>query len=124
MRACTASFRFASWLAIALNALWPLLANARPASQSAIFEICTAAGISTAAGDAGTAPAEGSERHLVPHCALCTSGADKAPAAAQSTSLVLIDASAAVEQPWVTLRGPAVTQARSRAQPRAPPVLS
>ena len=127
MRATSTPFRFASWLAMAamaLNALWPLLANAKPAGQAALFEICTAAGISTVSGDTGTAPAEGGERHLIPHCALCTTGTDKAPAASQNTPLVMVEAAVAVEHPWVTLHGPAVTQPRSQAQPRAPPVLS
>jgi hypothetical protein len=123
----TGRFRLASWLALAamaFNALWPLLANARPAGQVAIFEVCTAVGTTPVAGDAGTVPAEGGERHLAPHCALCSTGTDKAPAAAQGTPLILAGAISTAERPHASFLDPVSTQPRSAAQPRAPPRIS
>ncbi len=127
MRTASAKFRFASWLAIAamaLNALWPLLANAQPAGQASMFEVCTAEGIKFVSGDAGKAPAESGARHLQPHCALCSFGADKVPALAQAAFAVpvIVDASFGIAQ--LAALSPGRLDPRSPAQPRAPPVLS
>ena len=127
MRTASAKFRFASWLAIAamaLNALWPLLANAQPAGQASMFEVCTAEGIKFVPGDAGKAPAESGAKHLQPHCALCSFGADKVPAVTQVAFVIpaVLDSSGG-PSPFDVF-SPVRPDIRSPAQPRAPPVLS
>jgi hypothetical protein len=125
MRTAARSFRLTSWLALfamALNALWPLLANAQPATAPAQVEICTAAGLQLP-GD-GHAPLDDARRHLQPHCALCSMGADKVPAAVGALDWSVAPAapsggriaSAVLPQPPHTHPTPA--------QPRAPPRLS
>lgn len=126
MRAATLPFRFASWLAIAamaFNALWPLLAQARPAAPPALLEICTAAGVRLAEGAVGHEPVDGAERHLKPHCALCSVGADKAPAVAPVVHAVWQSIFAYTQ----TFPSPAeplwLDRFFTAAQPRAPPFL-
>src|SRR5487761_2753933 len=72
--------RFGSWLAIlamALNALWPLLAQAKPGDSGLLIEICTSTGMTwMAAGGAEQHPAQ---KNLLPHCAFCSLGAGRAP---------------------------------------------
>ena len=122
--------RFTAWIAIAamaLNALWPLLANAQPGGTASPFEVCTAQGLKTIAADAGSVPdssGQSGSEHLQPHCPLCSTGSDKY-SAAPSTPLVVISA---VESGCIT---PAAVQSaesrsdfRSPAQPRAPPAVS
>lgn len=127
MRTASAKFRLASWLAIAgmaLNALWPLLANAQPAGQASMFEVCTAGGIKFVPDDAGKATAENGARHLQPHCALCSFGADKVPALAQAAFAVSVIVDAAFGIAPLAALSPGRPDPRSPAQPRAPPVLS
>ena len=109
---------------MALNALWPLIANARPAGVSSLTEICTSVGMKVVPGDP-TAPVNDSgTKHLQPHCPLCSYGTDKL--------------SAPPSAPWhvatteATNCGPVVSiqpaeprsDIRSPAHPRAPPVNS
>jgi hypothetical protein len=63
--------RATSWIALAsmvLNAAWPLLASAKPAAPASPSEICSASGLSHAAGGAPDAPDKGIHTS---HCALC-----------------------------------------------------
>lgn len=105
-----------------LNALWPLLANARPAASPVLFEICTAAGIQLP-GD-GSSPADSADRHLKPHCALCSTGADKAPAVAGATGLPPARVELRGQLSALTVLPEPGRQSHSPAQPRAPPSLS
>jgi hypothetical protein len=101
---------------MALNAAWPLLANAKPADPAA--EICSASG-----GKHG-APATPDRGYHASHCNLCPFGAERgaaiaiappalpAPAAAPTQVLTRGDAAAPQLAPYPT------------APPRAPPVLS
>lgn len=72
-------FRLASWLALAamaLNALWPLLVQARPAGVPVLSLICTAQGLRSLPGDpvAPVQPADTASSQL--HCVLCSAGGD------------------------------------------------
>jgi len=131
MHAASRQFRFASWLAIlamALSALWPLLANARPGAQPSLFEVCTAAGIKwvSGAGTDGTdtAPDQGGAKYLQPHCALCSFGPDKVPVLVQAAFSIPAAEVSTGACPPAALFHPTRPDLRSPAQPRAPPVLS
>ena len=80
MRLGSTCSRTTAWLAIlamALNALWPLIANAKPAGVESLFEVCTTQGFKSVAGDPAGAPDDSGEKHLQPHCPLCSFGTDK-----------------------------------------------
>ena len=123
----TRTRRFSSWLALAvfaLNAFWPLLANARPADVSWQMELCSSQGMKTIPGGPTSSPADGGAMLLTPHCPLCFFGADRvfAPMAAP---LQFVSTAAPASRPQY-----AVQSAESHgdifspAHPRAPPVLS
>jgi len=68
--------RIAAWLAlagIALNASWPLLANARPNTLALPSEVCSATGLK----HSGESPLKGAQPS---HCALCPFNAERGPA--------------------------------------------
>jgi DUF2946 family protein len=117
--------RAASWLAIAsmaLNAAWPLLANAKPRVAALPSEICSATGLNHATGGA---PAGAPEKDLhASHCTLCPFGAERGAAIPYAGQPQLLSAPAP---------GPALarsdaprpdTALRFTAPPRAPPVFS
>jgi len=101
---------------MALNAAWPLLANAQPADPSA--EICSASG-----GKHG-APATPDKGYHASHCNLCPFGTERGAAIAVSAPSP-VDPVAATER--IFTRGEAASPLLSlypAAPPRAPPVLS
>jgi len=108
---------------MALNALWPLLAQAAPARNSgSVVEICTAKGMKWIA-------AERSEKHpaqrnLAPHGAFCTLGAERAPLPSSPAIVpVRVSTVVALVVPGETAR--VVSQSCfSAALARAPPALS
>jgi hypothetical protein len=72
--------RTAAWLALAgmaLNAFWPLLANARPSVPALPSEICTATGLKHGEGVPGEAPGKSVQPS---HCTLCPFNAERGPA--------------------------------------------
>jgi len=73
--------RIAAWLAlagIALNAFWPLLANARPNAPALPSEVCSATGQKHAGESVpGQAPGKGAQPS---HCTLCPFNAERGPA--------------------------------------------
>ena len=112
----------ACWLAVvlmALNALWPLIANARPASAAAYTEICTAGGMQRVPVDGGGTRAP--ELSLTQHCASCAFGGDRAEAPPAAPVLsVSVPAQGAIQP----VAEPASGRAFSGypcAPPRAPP---
>ena len=124
MRTGSSSHRFSAWLAIlvmALHALWPVLANAKPGSSSFV-EVCTADGMRFVQGNPDAPGDSGGVRSV--HCALCSLGADKVPPVPQ-TPLFKLDDSVAVALP-LGQDGPAqsATPTHSPAHPRAPPAFS
>ena len=118
---------FAAWvaiLAVALNALWPLVAQLQPGDASMQMEACAEMGVHH--GDAGehdTAPAEPSP--LMPHCAFCSLvvGGFTVLAAEQFDTSFLILQTKEVRQALPEVRLLPFVRF-SPAQPRAPPALS
>jgi hypothetical protein len=117
--------RFGSWLAIlamALNALWPLLVHAKPWDSGLLIEICTSTGMKWSPADGGGQyPAQ---KNLVPHCAFCSLGAGRAPLPSSPTIAPMqVSSMVAV----IERRESALVLSQSffpPALPRAPPVLS
>jgi hypothetical protein len=104
---------------MALNAAWPLLANAKPADPAA--EICSATGLTHAAGGAPALPDKG---YHASHCNLCPFGADRGAGIAVTTAVLPIAASVPAR---VFARGETPqhqTALYPAAPPRAPPILS
>jgi hypothetical protein len=118
--------RIATWLAVlavSLNALWPLVANAKPVGAfDPSSEICTVGGIKTFAGG-GALPQPADNAHQ-PNCSFCTFGADKAVPPATSVAHVLAAPSGTDFQAATAALPPAEPFRYSPAHPRAPPALS
>lgn len=88
--------RTAAWLALAsmvLNSAWPLLANAKPDVPDLTQEICSASGLTHAAGGAPATPEKGLHAS---HCTLCTFGSLCLPGIADAGLPLLPPALAAV----------------------------
>ncbi len=71
---------WAAILSMLLNALWPLLAGANPATPDLFAaEVCTANGLRVViAGDRQLPGSDGPSHRLMPHCAFCSLGAGHA----------------------------------------------
>jgi len=108
---------------MAMHALWPLLAQARPLEAPILVAVCTVAGITHYVElPAGKPPAK--DHSATQHCGLCTFGADRAFAPPPAAFAALI-----AEFSPARLHAPAVTDGFAShchppAQPRAPPALS
>ena len=111
-------------LAVALQALWPLLAQARPLQGGIVVPLCTVEGIThyLELPPASTPLEERSSSHHE-HCQLCLSGAERLATLPAAVSLQLIGTIPA----WRIL-AVGVRQHESPfyrpAQPRAPPIAS
>jgi hypothetical protein len=104
---------------MALNAAWPLLANAKAADPAA--EICSATGTKHAAGGAPATPEKG---YHASHCNLCPFGAERGAAASpvvQSLPLPLLEPTPAFAPGDTPLPPLSLYPA---APPRAPPFPS
>ena len=117
--------RIAAWLAlaaIALNASWPLLANAKPAVPALPSEICSATGLNHAAGGA---PADPQDKGIhASHCTLCPFSAER-NAAIPYVGQALLRSVPAVSHVFAPGDAPqAQTALFPAAPPRAPPDLS
>jgi len=100
---------------MALNAAWPLLANAKPADPSA--EVCSATG-------SKHAPATPEKGYHASHCNLCPFGAERGaaiPPAVQPLLAAVATPDAAVTQHAAP---PLQLALYPAAPPRAPPALS
>ena len=110
--------RTAAWLAlagIALNASWPLLANAKPNVPALSSEVCSATGLQHAAGNSpGEAPGKGVRPS---HCNLCPFNAERGPAISGAAPAFLcpMPASGAVRELF------SEAQLESALDPCAPP---
>jgi hypothetical protein len=131
MRTGSKSLRLGSCVAIlamALNALWPLIASARAVGASSLMEICTSRGINTASSDAaadpGSMPVDSSAKHLQVHCALCSFGADNNAAIPAALSHVEPANLNACTMPVDARSAERRDDIHSPAHPRAPPVFS
>jgi DUF2946 family protein len=114
--------RTAAWLALAamaLNAAWPLLANAQPANPAA--EICSAAGGNHASGGAPATPGKG---YHASHCNLCPFGAERGAAVSHAMQPRL-PAAPVLAQAFKRYDAPRPdTATHPTARPRAPPSFS
>jgi Protein of unknown function (DUF2946) len=108
-------------LAIALQALWPLLAQAKP--QSAVLvPVCTVDGVTHYLElPAGKAPAEQSSVHHE-HCAFCSFGGERLALPSFANGIACSD-SPAEKLPDAAVRA-SKAEKPSFARPRAPPVIS
>lgn len=114
LRRCTAA-----WLAlagVALNAAWPLLANAKPSVPPS--EICSATGLKHAPGGAPEKDLHAS------HCALCPYGAERCAAIPYAAQPPLVTAPATARVFTRSEAPQAQIALWAAAPPRAPPFLS
>ena len=84
----------AAWLALSgmtLNALWPVLGNARPAAPALPSEICSATGLKHAGGEPAGAPEKGPHPS---HCTLCPFNAAQSAAIPATAAESLVRACA------------------------------
>ena len=113
--------RIAAWLALAgmaLNASWPLLANARTSVPALPSEVCTATGLKhTGEG----LPGKGAQPS---HCTLCPFNAERGPAISGAAPALLcpVPASGPVREVFSEPQLPAALD--PCAPPRAPPFFS
>lgn len=117
---------FARWLAMlamALNALWPLVANAKPGYADLIQDICGVGPAKSLKTVAATAQLLGA-KHLLAHCALCSAGSDNPAALAPArpdAALAITPAETAAPDPVLL---PHAALRYSAARPRGPPAVS
>jgi hypothetical protein len=117
--------RIAAWIALAgmaLNAFWPLLANAKPSVPALSSEICSATGVQHSF---ESLPGEAPGKSVRPsHCTLCPFNAERGPAISGATPLLvcLMPASGQVHELISEPQRHAALD--PSAPPRAPPHLS
>jgi len=117
--------RLAAWLALAgmaLNAFWPLLADARPSVPALPSEICSATGLKHSGDGAPPgAPGKGAQPS---HCTLCPFNAERGAAIPCATHALLASAPSDAQHP-VHFQAPRPGAAvYPTASARAPPFLS
>ena len=112
-------------LAVALQALWPLLSHARPAQAGILVAVCTIDGITHFLElPAGNTPLEQRSSAQHEHCPLCVFSAERLAALPPvQAAMLAVDAMPAADSFHVPAIAPdAVSQ--QPAQPRAPPAAS
>ena len=109
-------------LAIALQALWPLLAQARP-KNAVLVPVCTVQGVThyIELPSSGT-PVEEHAASQHDHCSFCTFGGERAALSGFLQSIITPPAEGA-EPPQVAARE-LRSESPSAARPRAPPAVS
>ena len=113
--------RIAAWLALAgmaLNASWPLLANARPNAPALPSEVCTATGLKH---PGESLPGKGAQPS---HCTLCPFNAERGAALASAAGAIFAPALAAAQEPEFYEAPLLVAAFDPTAPPRAPPFSS
>jgi hypothetical protein len=120
------SRRVAGWLAVlamSLNALWPLVANAKPAwAFDPSIEICTVGGATSIGGGEG-APQPSGNAHQ-PNCSFCTLSLEKSVMPAQPVGVALAISEPARLAAQFLQQCPSQSLIYSISHPRDPPVLS
>ena len=115
-------YRFALWLAfagMALNALWPLLANAGPRQFWA--PMCSMVGTMSAPANVDGGPAQpGPGKWVAPHCPFCLGAGDQTPALAADTTREIAVASVCMRS-LATVRTPPLALLYLRPDSRGPP---
>jgi hypothetical protein len=118
--------RTTAWLAafaMALHALWPLLAHAKPQQSPHLVALCTVDGTTHYVElPAGKTPA--SEHSPAQHCKLCTFGAERAFAPPPASYVAAVHAAPAAQPHAALVAEPLSSPCLPPAQPRAPPALS
>jgi len=117
--------RLAAWLALAgmaLNAFWPLLADARPSVPALPSEICSATGLKHSGdGVPPGAPGKGSQPS---HCNLCPFNAERSPAISGAAPALVCPMPACGQAPAFFAEPQFQAALDLAAPPRAPPFLS
>ena len=117
---------FAAWLAllaVALQALWPLLAQAQPKVVLA-ESICSTNGADHGLEIPGPFDGHGPANHIK-HCPLCNPAGDRAAQAVDAPALsAFFIASVVFEAPAAPPATPYCSPVVSPARPRAPPARS
>ena len=112
---------FATWLAIlamGLNGLWPLLANAAP--REFVAPLCSMVG-TTMAVDASGMPAQPAPAtSSAPHCPFCSTSSDHNPALA-TVGVIALAPPVAQFQRAIIVTEPAASSVVLAAAPRGPP---
>ena len=112
---------FATWLAIlamGLNGLWPLLANAAP--REFVAPLCSMVG-TTMAVDASGMPAQPAPaQSSAPHCPFCSTSSDHNPALA-TVGVIALAPPVAQFQRAIIVAEPAASSVVLAAAPRGPP---
>ena len=113
---------YLAFVAMALQAAWPLLAQAAPA-RVALVPVCTVDGVTHfhEVPVRGTAPAEERAAHSSSHCAFCPLGADRI--AVSFDGIVLQCRTPSARPAPAVASGPFKPVFLSAARPRAPPFL-
>ena len=113
---------FATWLAIlamGLNGLWPLLANAAP--REFVAPLCSMVG-STMAVDASGMPAQPAPaKSPAAHCPFCSTGGDHNPALATVGVVAFVSPVARFQHAMIVAE-PAASFVVLAAAPRGPPL--
>lgn len=117
--------RIATWLAmaaVALNALWPLIANAKPGYADFAQEICSV----VMRDDAGRySPSDApTAKHLAKHCAFCSAGGNTNVIPAYTAVPAVIQTEAEESRPDFAASCTPAAPDHHPAQPRAPPSAS
>jgi hypothetical protein len=118
-----------AWLAIfalALHALWPLIAQARPKMPGMLVHVCAMDGRShfiELAPD--RSPLEKRSAAQVEHCKMCVFGSDRVAVLPSATIPALVVPSASTEAPLPSaVAAPSRSRSHPPAYPRAPPAAS
>ncbi|HYS57995.1 MAG TPA: DUF2946 family protein [Burkholderiales bacterium] len=118
--------RTAAWLALAgmaLNAFWPLLADARPSVPALPLEICSATGLNKHSGD-GVPPGAPGKGSQPSHCTLCPFNAERGAALPCATHALLASAPSDARHPAHSQAPRPGAAVYPTAPARAPPFLS
>jgi hypothetical protein len=111
-------------LAIAFQAVWPAVAQSRPADSPLLGAICSVDGGAGSIDRSGDPlPADGGPGKHQKHCALCVAGGERAQAPAPAPVVVQI-ARAPADAPAVRPAADFRSSPGTPAQPRAPPRIS
>ncbi len=113
--------RFAAWLAIVamgLNGLWPLLANAAPLEF--VAPVCSMVGTTVAVDAAGMPAQPAPAKSFAPHCPFCTTGSDHSPALTGSSQNAVLQRALTTQPPVADASLPP-SVVRLFADPRGPP---
>lgn len=111
-------------LAMALNALWPVIAQAKPGPSPTLQEVCTSAGLQKIAVDVDQPADHSAGGKASPHCAFCSLGSDSLALLPSTHAAIAVVVQVRDSLP-VHYEAPlAERYVLSSAPPRAPPSLS